>query len=176
MRSKLNAGIWFSKADPIASERLANGVGGGFVLLLLFKTSALALLSHHNCIAQRWKSSVAGLPSSNEIEVKSGNRIDLILYSPTPTSCVYLIGTWRLSWPRLMTLVVGPVQARDLAAKMNFYNFLQQLTTYLKRLITGLPSFNSFLHSGLSRKSSTYHKYAPPLSKVASSYFSAAAV
>eukprot|EP00984_Skeletonema_dohrnii_P038420 scaffold41619_cov322-Skeletonema_dohrnii-CCMP3373.AAC.1 len=35
-------------ADPIASERLANGVGGGFVLFLLFKTSALALLSHHN--------------------------------------------------------------------------------------------------------------------------------
>jgi len=35
-----------------------------FHYVLLFKTSALALLGHHNCIAQLWKSSVAGLPSS----------------------------------------------------------------------------------------------------------------
>jgi len=48
MSNKLNAnaGIRFSKADPIARERLANGVGGGFVLLLLFKISALALFGH----------------------------------------------------------------------------------------------------------------------------------
>ena len=58
MSSKLNAGILFSKADPIASERQANGVGGGFVLTLLLKTFTLALLSHHNSIAQRWKSPV----------------------------------------------------------------------------------------------------------------------
>jgi hypothetical protein len=56
----------------------ARGVGGGFVLLLLFKTSVLALLSHHNiCIADGSRLWLACLRrSSNEIEVESGDRID----------------------------------------------------------------------------------------------------
>eukprot|EP00984_Skeletonema_dohrnii_P013728 scaffold5718_cov112-Skeletonema_dohrnii-CCMP3373.AAC.5 len=42
-------------ADPIASERQANGVGGGFVLTLLFKTFTLALLRCN--VVALWRSS-----------------------------------------------------------------------------------------------------------------------
>ena len=50
-------------------------MGSALVLLLLFKTSAQALLSHHNSIAQRWKSFVAGLPSSIDRRMKSKSNV-----------------------------------------------------------------------------------------------------
>ena len=65
MSSKLK----FFKADPIVSERQAMGSAVDLFLHYysrLVKTFTLALLSHHNSITQRWKSPVAGLPSSND--------------------------------------------------------------------------------------------------------------